>query len=642
MVAGPIVTFGFLVVPPLAARLVTSHMVTFSLVAAAIGGVAAFVGFYCAYRFDLPLGPAQVAVATSCCSSSPAQSGAPALGFQRREDASLALLGALRRCRARAGAAIGTFGRHWSVRLRRPRPRSSRATSRASRRVRRSPRDGRRVPVRRYGVLEHKRRRRVALVACGVLRRRPPTCTAVIDSADCGARVVGRVASATLPATFVLGATLPTLGPGAGAPSTSGPAHPSYTRSTRSVASPVSRRSASACRRDRCRGELLGRRAAISAGGRATGPVGRRRRIAVCAGSDDGACVPALGLRAVCSRPPGLPGVGLEVLWSALRAGPAQFGVFVRRGRPRYVLAMASARRSAGLRCGGRRGARSSPERSWSGRAGHGRRPLEFVDWTGGLGLFRNAERAGRVPVADRRARRGERRDLSRWLRERCCRRFGRRGGRRRASRGRSVRSPGPTSSAARSVRSSLLFIAIPSSGVRALFLLAALAYVSSPTPSALRDCCRPLDSGALPIAAGRPAACAAGELASGETLRAALERGSRDRLGRRHPRRPPAPPRQLLRPRWQRRGTNEPRPGLFPLLLHPRRAASRSSAWRRGSAPAPARRSACRRRPWSRWYRRSRRWPRRLLRCLERALLAYRGVRLVSATDGVIWPRRR
>ena len=64
MVAGPIVTFGFLVVPPLAARLVTSHMVTFSLLASAIGGVAAFVGFYCAYRFDLPLGPAQVAVAS--------------------------------------------------------------------------------------------------------------------------------------------------------------------------------------------------------------------------------------------------------------------------------------------------------------------------------------------------------------------------------------------------------------------------------------------------------------------------------------------------------------------------------------------------------------------------------------------------
>ena len=64
MTAGPIVTFGFLVIPPLTARLVTRHMIAFSLASAAIGAVTAFVGFYCAYRFDLPLGPAEVAVAS--------------------------------------------------------------------------------------------------------------------------------------------------------------------------------------------------------------------------------------------------------------------------------------------------------------------------------------------------------------------------------------------------------------------------------------------------------------------------------------------------------------------------------------------------------------------------------------------------
>jgi ABC-type Mn2+/Zn2+ transport system permease subunit len=64
MTAGPLVTFGFLVVPPLTARLLTRRMVTFSLVAAAIGGAAAFGGFYCAYRMDLPLGPAEVALAS--------------------------------------------------------------------------------------------------------------------------------------------------------------------------------------------------------------------------------------------------------------------------------------------------------------------------------------------------------------------------------------------------------------------------------------------------------------------------------------------------------------------------------------------------------------------------------------------------
>jgi ABC-type Mn2+/Zn2+ transport system permease subunit len=64
MFAGPLVTFGFLVVPPLTARLLTHHMLTFSLVAAGLGAATAFVGFYCAYRFDLPLGPAEVAVAS--------------------------------------------------------------------------------------------------------------------------------------------------------------------------------------------------------------------------------------------------------------------------------------------------------------------------------------------------------------------------------------------------------------------------------------------------------------------------------------------------------------------------------------------------------------------------------------------------
>jgi len=61
MAAGPLVTFGFLVAPPLTARLLTRHMMTFSVVSAAIGGVTAFAGFYCAYRYDLPLGPAEVA-----------------------------------------------------------------------------------------------------------------------------------------------------------------------------------------------------------------------------------------------------------------------------------------------------------------------------------------------------------------------------------------------------------------------------------------------------------------------------------------------------------------------------------------------------------------------------------------------------
>jgi ABC-type Mn2+/Zn2+ transport system permease subunit len=64
MTAGPIVTFGFLVIPSLSARLVTRHMLAFSLASSAIGGLTSFAGFYCAYRLDLPLGPAEVAVAS--------------------------------------------------------------------------------------------------------------------------------------------------------------------------------------------------------------------------------------------------------------------------------------------------------------------------------------------------------------------------------------------------------------------------------------------------------------------------------------------------------------------------------------------------------------------------------------------------
>jgi ABC-type Mn2+/Zn2+ transport system permease subunit len=64
MTAGPMVTFGFLVIPPLTARMITRRMLTFSLTAAGLGAMTAFAGFYCAYRLDLPLGPAEVALAS--------------------------------------------------------------------------------------------------------------------------------------------------------------------------------------------------------------------------------------------------------------------------------------------------------------------------------------------------------------------------------------------------------------------------------------------------------------------------------------------------------------------------------------------------------------------------------------------------
>ena len=66
MAAGPMATFGFLVVPPLTVRLVTRRMLSFSVGSAALGAATAFVGFYCAYRFDVPLAPAEIGVAERC------------------------------------------------------------------------------------------------------------------------------------------------------------------------------------------------------------------------------------------------------------------------------------------------------------------------------------------------------------------------------------------------------------------------------------------------------------------------------------------------------------------------------------------------------------------------------------------------
>ena len=65
MTAGPLATFGFLVVPPVAVRMVARRMLTFMIGSAALGAATAFGGFYCAYRFDLPLGPAEIALASA-------------------------------------------------------------------------------------------------------------------------------------------------------------------------------------------------------------------------------------------------------------------------------------------------------------------------------------------------------------------------------------------------------------------------------------------------------------------------------------------------------------------------------------------------------------------------------------------------
>ena len=59
---GPLVTFGFLLAPPLTAHLFARNMRQFALIASAIGGATAFVGFCLAYRWDIPVGPTDVAL----------------------------------------------------------------------------------------------------------------------------------------------------------------------------------------------------------------------------------------------------------------------------------------------------------------------------------------------------------------------------------------------------------------------------------------------------------------------------------------------------------------------------------------------------------------------------------------------------
>lgn len=59
---GPLVTFGFLLLPALTAHLLAGTMRQFALMASAIGGSVAFVGFLVSYKWDLPAGPTDVAL----------------------------------------------------------------------------------------------------------------------------------------------------------------------------------------------------------------------------------------------------------------------------------------------------------------------------------------------------------------------------------------------------------------------------------------------------------------------------------------------------------------------------------------------------------------------------------------------------
>ncbi|MGH7835912.1 MAG: metal ABC transporter permease [Candidatus Binatia bacterium] len=60
IMAGPLLIFGFLVLPALAARPLVSRMRSFLLLSSLLGLVMAIFGFYSSVRLDLPLGPTDV------------------------------------------------------------------------------------------------------------------------------------------------------------------------------------------------------------------------------------------------------------------------------------------------------------------------------------------------------------------------------------------------------------------------------------------------------------------------------------------------------------------------------------------------------------------------------------------------------
>jgi ABC-type Mn2+/Zn2+ transport system permease subunit len=59
---GPLIAFGFLLVPPLISRQFARSIEQFALIASGVGGITALAGFYVAYRWDLPVGPTDVAL----------------------------------------------------------------------------------------------------------------------------------------------------------------------------------------------------------------------------------------------------------------------------------------------------------------------------------------------------------------------------------------------------------------------------------------------------------------------------------------------------------------------------------------------------------------------------------------------------
>lgn len=59
---GPLISFGFLLIPALTAHLLAANLRQFAVLASLIGGVAAFAGCCIAVKWDLPVGPTDIAL----------------------------------------------------------------------------------------------------------------------------------------------------------------------------------------------------------------------------------------------------------------------------------------------------------------------------------------------------------------------------------------------------------------------------------------------------------------------------------------------------------------------------------------------------------------------------------------------------
>jgi len=57
---GPLIAFGFLLIPVLTAHLFARNMKWFVILASMLGGLSSFLGFWLAYRWDWPVGPTDV------------------------------------------------------------------------------------------------------------------------------------------------------------------------------------------------------------------------------------------------------------------------------------------------------------------------------------------------------------------------------------------------------------------------------------------------------------------------------------------------------------------------------------------------------------------------------------------------------